>query len=417
MWHIMIKQTKIFLIFSCMFLFLYTDAKAQSGTSSPLSIFGIGEIETRDFGRTVGMGNAGIGFQSENFLNRRNPAGLSGIDTLRFVLDISAAIKFSEFITSAHQQRTNDFNFKNLAVGVRVGKRWTSSVGLAPYSNVGYHLKDPIVINGTDDHLDADYSGSGGVNRFYWANACELFRGFSLGVTASYLFGNITHNEDMEIISKKMMYSVNKIYFDFGAQYSHWFGKYTNVTVGGIYGYKSKMAIQQTETITSNTGTDRNQRNPDIKSYVPETYGAGFSILRNKKPTEWIVAADYQYRKWSADHTSRHKTLSYTDSRIYSVGLQVTPNKQHGEKRLHYTRFQLGASYNQSYLKVKGYQLDDYSVSMGVGIPFSALSYVNIAVNVGESRTGQRGGISERYVLLSVNLSLIERWFAKYQWE
>ena len=434
MWYTMIKQktstpvhrqlmihaikTILFVFLFAMFLFPQ-HVEAQNSTSSPLSIFGIGEIETRDFGRTVGMGSVGIGYQSENFLNRRNPAALSGIDTLRFILDISAAVKLSEFFTSTQNQRAYDFNFKNLAIGVRVTKKWTSSVGLSPYSNVGYHLKDRINIEGTDNYLDTDFSGNGGVNKFYWANAFELFRGFSLGVTSSYIFGNITHNEETDILSGKEVRTISKTYFDFGAQYSHWFGQFTNITVGGIYGYESKMAIQRTQTITSNTGTDRNQRKPDIKMYVPETYGAGFSILRNKKNAEWILAADYQYKNWSVNNL-RHRTLTYTDSRIYSVGLQLTPNNKYPEKKVHIMRFQIGASYNQSYLKVNGYQLDDYSLSLGVGLPFfnqlRALSYVNIAAIVGESGTGQRGGISERYVLLSVNLSLIERWFAKYQW-
>jgi len=394
--------------------------EAQTGTSSPFSIFGIGEIETRDFGRTLGMGNVGIGYQSENFLNRRNPAALSGIDTLRFILDVSAAFKLSEFHTSADKHLTNNFSFKNLAIGVRVTKGWTTSVGLGPYSNVGYQLKKPVEIVGANDYLDSDFSGSGGVNKFYWANAYELFRGFSLGVTSSYIFGNISHNEDLDIISIKNTYSINKMYFDFGAQYTRWFGQFTNVTVGGIYGYKSNMAIQRTQTITSNTGTDRNQRRPDIKTYVPESYGAGFSILRNKTNSEWILAADYLYRNWSVDD-SRHKTLTNADSHIYSIGLQLTPNNKYPEKRIQMMRFQIGATYNQSYLKVNGYQLEDYSLSLGVGIPVvsqrqQTLSYVNLSAIIGESGTGQRGGISERYILFSVNLSLIERWFAKYLW-
>jgi len=402
-------KTALFVFFSG-FLF-FQDVEAQNSTSSPLSILGIGEIETRDFGRTVGMGNVGIGLQSENFLNRRNPAALTGIDTLRFILDISAAMKFSEFLTKTQSQRATNFNFKNLAVGVRVTKRWTSSVGLSPYSNVGYHFKDP------DEYLGVvDFSGNGGVNKFYWANAYELFRGFSLGVNSSYIFGNITQNEETDVMTGKNTYSINKMYFDFGAQYSHWFGQFTNITVGGIYGYESEMAIHLTEVITSYTGTDRNRRRPDTKSYMPETYGAGFSVLRNKKNAEWVLAADYQYQKWSVDR-SRHKSLAYTDSRLYSVGLQFTPNNKRPEKMLHIMRFHLGASYNQSYLKVNGNQLEDYSVSMGVGIPFRNLSLVNIAAIAGESRTGGRGGINERYILLSVNLSLIERWFAKYQWQ
>ena len=392
------------------------DVQAQSSTSSPFSIFGIGEIETRDFGRTVGMGNIGIGFQSENFLNRRNPAGLSGIDTLRFVLDVSAADKISEFRTKDQKGRTNNFNFRNLAAGVRLGKRWTSSIGLSPYSNVGYSITNEEQVLGTPDYENFNFTGSGGVNKFYWANAFEVFRGFSVGVSSSYYFGNFVQNKYMDMFSVKNTYNISQTYFDFGAQYSHWFGRHTNITVGGVYGYQSDMRLQQTETTTSNTGINRNKRKPDIVSYIPESYGAGFSILRNKKAAEWILAADYQYRNWSVNH-SRHKYLAYTDSRTYSIGLQLTPNKQRAEKYIHAMRFQLGACYNQSYLMVNGYQQDDYSVSLGVALPFRNLSYVTVAATAGESGTGKRGGITERYALLSVNLSLIERWFAKYQWD
>ncbi|MDR1197411.1 MAG: hypothetical protein LBK94_00130 [Prevotellaceae bacterium] len=362
------------------------------------------------------MGSVGIGFQSDNFLNCRNPAGLSGVDTLRFILDVSAAVKISEFRTSYQKEHTTDFNFRSLAVGVRLSKRWTSSVGLSPYSNVGYRLSGQQTIQGTPDYVALNFSGSGGVNKFYWANAYEIFHGLSLGVTSSYIFGNITHNEDMEVFSIKNTYNINKIYFDFGVQYSHWFGQFTNVTVGGVYGYKSKMSIQRTQVITSSTTMERNERQPDIKTYVPESYGAGFSILRNKKAAEWIFAADYRYKNWSVD-PSRHKGLTYTDSHTYSAGLQLTPNKKRVEKYIQAMRFQLGACYNQSYLKVNGYQVDDYSISAGAAFPFRNMSYINVAVNVGESKTGRRGGITERYVLLSVNLSLIERWFAKRQWD
>jgi len=408
------------LVFLLLMLLFLPDVKAQNGTSSPFSIFGIGEIETRDFGRTAGMGNVGIGFQSENFLNRRNPAGLTGIDTLRFVFDVSAAIKFSEFLTKTKRNTATDFNFKNLAVGLRLTKRWTGSVGLSPYSNVGYRLKGPTQsIPGTNEYSAADFSGNGGVNKFFWANAYELFRGFSLGVTSSYIFGNVIHNEDQGIISNKYTLNINKMYFDFGMQYSHWFGENTNITIGGIYGYESEMPIQRTQTISSYTGTEQ-KRLPDLKAYVPESYGAGFSITRNQKVAEWILAADYKYQNWSVDR-ARHGSLAYTDSHIYSAGLQVTPFKGRAEVVRQLIRFQIGACYNQSYLKVNGFQQDDISVSLGVGIPLinqtRTLSYVNIAVNVGESRTGERGGINERYVLLSVNLSLIERWLAKYQWQ
>jgi len=402
-------------------LFIFPYAQAQNSTSSPFSILGIGEIESRDFGRTTGMGSVGIGLQSENFLNRCNPAGLSGIDTLRFILDVSAGLKLSDFSTSARNGRTVDFTFKSLAIGVRLTKKWTSSVGLSPYSNVGYQLSRQQEIPGTTEKNYIVFSGNGGINSFYWANAYEIFRGLSLGITSSYIFGNCTHSEEGDIFVIKNTYQVNKLNFDFGAQYSQWFGEHTNITVGGIYGYESKMPIEHRRMITTGNSIELNQRKPDLKSYIPEMYGAGFSFLRNKKAAEWVFAADYKYQNWSVNNM-RYKTLTYTDSHIYSAGFQITPNKTRPESYIQTMRFHLGACYNKSYLKVHGYQMEDFSVSLGVGLPIFNIyrgteSYVNIAVNVGEAATGKRGGITERYVLLTVNLSLIERWFAPRRWD
>jgi len=288
-------------------------------------------------------------------------------------------------------------------------------VGLSPYSNVGYNMKNPLEIEGTTDYHDVLFLGSGGVNKFYWANAFELFQGFSIGVTSSYLFGNITHDEDSKVILESETRNISKINFDFGLQYSHLFSGHTRVTVGGIYGYESKMNIQRNILVSSYNMIEQNQRIPDMKMFLPEFYGAGFSITRNKNNPEWIFAADYQFQNWSSN-SLRHKTLKYTDSHIYSAGLQLTPNVKRPEKIFQLMRFQLGVCYNRSYLKVNGYQHEDYSISMGVGIPF-LLSYVNTAVTVGESGTGKPGGITERYILLSINMSLVDRWFSRWQWD
>ena len=401
----------VFLLLVIMFL---PDAKSQNSTSSPFSIFGIGEIESRSFGRTTGMGDVGIGYQSENFLNKHNPAALSGIDTLRFIIDVSAAVKISNFVTGSGNNQTTNFSFKSMAAGVRLTKKWTSSVGLSPFSNVGYTLKDQQHVEGTlDSYNDILFTGSGGINTFYWANAYELFRGFSLGITSSYIFGNITHIEETKIFSIKTTHNVSKINFDFGGQYKHQFGNHTSITVGGIYSNEAPHSIQRSKTISSYMQIERSERLPDLKSFFPQSYGGGFSILRNKKNAEWIFAADYKCQNWSADKASYDK-MTYTDSHVYKAGIQFTPNTKRPDKYIHVMRFQLGACYNKSYLNVSGHQMEDYSLSAGLGFPFRNSSYVNITANVGESQIGKRG--SERYILFSINLSLIDRWFAKYQW-
>ncbi len=399
------------------------DGLAQNSTSSPFSILGIGEIETRDFGRTTGMGNVGIGVKSTDYLNRRNPAGLSGIDTLTFIFDLSAAMKLSEFSTATQKERTTNFNFKNIAVGFRVSKMWTTSVGVAPYSNVGYHMVGyESVLGGFDENgnqiiYPVRYTGDGGINKFYWANSLEIFRGLSIGATASYLFGTVSHSSEEKAMTIKNTYEANKIYFDFGMQYSRSFSGHTRVTVGGVYGYKADINMGRHINIMANTGsTLKNAAMPDQKAYVPQSFGAGFSILRNKRNHQWLLGADFYQQDWSVD-PSKQSGIRYTDSRLYSVGLQVIPNIKRPVNYLQLIRYQIGASYNESYLLVNGHQQKDYSVSVGFGLPFKNRSYVNVALNLGQSATGKRGGITENYALLSVNFSLIEFWFAKEKYE
>ncbi len=404
-----------FYFFCAVLLAACINVGAQNSTSSPYSIFGIGEIETRDFGRTTGMGNVGIGMKSVNFLNRSNPAGLSGIDTLTFILDFTGALKLATYSTKTEREHVTDFNFKNLSVGFRVAKRWTTSVGLSPYSSVGYDVVAPQAIEGTSEFFNVRYTGDGGINQFYWGNAIELFRGFSLGVSAGYYFGSINANEDASALYIQRTSSVNKVHFDFGLQYSRLIG-HSILTVGGIYGYQDKIKLNHHETVSSGSSVLKDQGDGYTYAYIPTTYGFGFSLSRYKNRSEWVIAADYKYQNWGVDH-SLQSGISYTNSHLYSVGIQVTPKPAMATNYLQIMRYQIGGSYNQSYLKVNGHQVDDYSLSVGVGLPFRNRSYINIAANFGHSASGGRGGIVENYTLISVNLSLIELWFAKRKYD
>jgi hypothetical protein len=395
-------------------------AAAQNNTSTPLSIFSIGEIEYRDFSATSGWGNVGIGLKSKNFLNRHNPAGLSGIDTLKFIFDFSGTAKFSELRTASTSQRVTNFNFKNLAAGFRISKRWTSSVGLSPYSNVGYNMLKTQPVEGSNDgNFNTIYTGSGGINKFYWSHSLEMFKGLTLGATASYYFGSITRTEAAPSIGITESMTANKINFDFGAQYSYQFKKRLLLTVGGIYGYRSKFNLYRRNTVVNikNGVVAKNEKIPDLKMQMPEFYGAGISLYGAENSAEWTVAIDYYQQNWSVNKEKLHG-LRFADSHIYNAGFQIIPNTKRPTNYLQIMSYQIGACYNESYLNINGYPLKDYSVSVGVGLPFMmGISRINVAVTLGQSGTGQRGGITENYALLSVNLSLLEIWFKKVKYD
>jgi hypothetical protein len=189
--------------------------------------------------------------------------------------------------------------------------------------------------------------------------------------------------------------------------------------VGGVYGYRSDFNLYRHRTIAYGGTPVKEEVVADKKMSLPESFGAGFSFRRNQRNHEWMFAADYYQQNWSVN-TERLRGIVFSDSKTYNAGFQLIPNTKRPENYLQIVRYQLGASYNESYMTINGYPLKDYSVSAGIGLPFflnRATSYVNLAFTMGQSGTGRRGGITERYMLFSVNLSLMESWFAKQKYE
>ena len=88
---------------------------------------------------------------------------------------------------------------------------------------------------------DINHNGSGGLNRVYANVGAELFNGFSLGATASVIFGTIKNKRDVtfsqsDILNRRDEYSytARDLTYDFGFQYLTNVGK-KNLIFGATY--------------------------------------------------------------------------------------------------------------------------------------------------------------------------------------
>ena len=81
-------QVKISLLLIICSVLLANNSNAQI-TSSPYSIFGMGNIEENSLGGNKGMGGTGIALMSGNSINFLNPASYSGLDTLVSVFEMA----------------------------------------------------------------------------------------------------------------------------------------------------------------------------------------------------------------------------------------------------------------------------------------------------------------------------------------
>ena len=91
-------------------------------------------------------------------------------------------------------QTSNSTNLSYFSFAFPVSENMAVVFGMQPTSSVGYSLINTI--NNVDgDPIDiTQFSGTGDVNRVYGGFGLKLFKGFSVGFEADFLFGNIQNN-------------------------------------------------------------------------------------------------------------------------------------------------------------------------------------------------------------------------------
>ncbi len=140
-----------------------------------------------------------------------------------------------------------DLTFRKLVLGIKLTKHWGTSIGLLPYSTQNYEFSVPYDISGTTVQIaNHYYQGHGSVNRAYWANSYEFFHHLSIGVDASYIFGQLNQNNIIQasangatLVSTTNNINLQNLYFTYGMQLYGRIGKNWNYSLGGTYSMKA----------------------------------------------------------------------------------------------------------------------------------------------------------------------------------
>ena len=71
--------------------------QSYSGTNSPYSQYGLGELVDQSSGFNRGMNGLGLAFREHNQVNQLNPASYSSIDSLSFIFDVGISGQLTNF--------------------------------------------------------------------------------------------------------------------------------------------------------------------------------------------------------------------------------------------------------------------------------------------------------------------------------
>ena len=402
---------------------------AQNNTNSPYTRYGYGQLADQGASNSRAMGGVAYGMRDKYHTNFANPASYTAVDSLTFVFEGGISLQNTNFDNGVTKKNAKNTSLDYLSMHFRVGNRFGMSLGLLPYSNVGYDMSNTYKDNEDEEKTyTTDYYGDGGLHQAYAGLAYKINRKFSVGVNISYLWGDIEHtmmlifpyNTSAYSMTKMDHVGINSVKFDFGAQYSHQFGKKQFVTFGAVFspGYNLTntaytMDVMGTSTAimsgsTTSLGVDIKEL--DVKTGIPMTLGFGAAYVYDGRLT---IGLDATYQNWSKV-TFMGQDDMFADRTKVAVGAEYLPNPV-GRSFLLRTKYRVGAYVNTPYYKIDGLRASsEWGVSAGFSIPIiRSRSYFNLSAQYARVNAKGTSMINENQLRINVGVTFNERWFYK----
>ncbi|MBU6119790.1 outer membrane protein transport protein [Hymenobacter siberiensis] len=417
-------------------------AQAQGLGNSPYSRIGLGEYNANTGGvRQMGMGGVGLAAPNSVNVNELNPALLYYTGRTTFEAGYNGQYKTVK--NASASSRSGNGTLGYFALSVPLSTKWGAAVGLKPVSAVDYEsniVKDVAnTPTGQPAQSLTQLKGTGGVSEAYLAQGVRITKAFTLGFTASYVFGVVDETAGTTVVVANSTNSLQKAvdrahtrYSDFafraGAHYRQKLGKSLNVNLGGVYSFAHNLNGQQTITketedtngtliSTATTVSDGRGR-----TFVPALSQLGVSFDNDKN---WSLNLDVAQQQWSKYRSFDGTGPGLSNTLRFGLGGEITPDPGSVEHYFQRVAYRAGISLAQLPYQPGGKMLYDRSVSWGFGFPLPTATpleatTISLAFTYGvRGNTELLGGttgssnVQENYIRGQLGVTLNNRWFIK----
>jgi hypothetical protein len=417
------KKCLFFLVLSILGIHLL---QGQSTYNSPYSRFGLGDLYEPSNAMNGAMGGLKYGFRSPFLVNPANPASYTSFNKNYFVFDAGLQGSLVRMTTDDKARDDGHFGLGNMTFGIPMNAQWSGAFGLVPWSSVGYRISDPEVHPDFGGY-NTIFEGNGGLHRVFIGTARKLGKNFSAGVNMNYIFGSLNYLQTVSFDSTNFLNLrseksriASDVTWDAGVQYM----KILNEERGLLLVAGASMAIPASVTMREDILTETFRysgsgvvmvrdtvefvkgEKGEVK--VPMSLAGGLTLRRGDR---WAFGADVAMQDWT-----RYEAFGQNDSLAASYQIALG-----GEYKVNNFFLRGGARFNQTYLQLKGNQLNEYGISFGVGIPVYNKSYsvsmLSAGVELGQRGTHQNGLIKENFgkIWLSITMNQ-ERWFKRREY-
>jgi hypothetical protein len=425
----MLNYKKIFPYLIGLSLLCFSDGWSQVA-KSPFSYVGIGEYYGNALAHNQGMAGVGISNPQFYYLNNQNPALLVFNTITVFEAGLIGERRTVKGNGSSETNGNGNLNYLMIGFPIKYNK-WSTSIGLAPYSSVNYKLNYIDAIEGSTNTVNVTETGSGGINQLFWSHGVALHKNFSVGLKASYLFSSIV-NEYSNILSQStpaIIYSpavyertyVKDFDFTLGLSYhkDSVFRKNYNFNIGLVYDMKAKLNTQYSARIerrSANGIVDSTTLINNVPGSItlPQALSGGISFGKGMK---WMTGVDYTFLDYSQFRDYKGSAQGATSGFRLSWGAEFTPDPTALGSYLKRLTYRTGVSYDKYPYLINGMPVKDFGINFGFSLPVRGASSLDFAFKVGKRGNLKDNTIEENYFKIYFGVTFNDKWFIRRRFD
>jgi len=404
---------------------------AQKTDSSPYSSFGIGsEVQSKTV-EEMSMGGVGTAGNLDR-LSFSNPASFALQRVSSYTL--SGENRAYWFKDNNGKDNASNAYLSYLAMGIPLGDKAGFAFGLQLNSTMGYTISENEYDSSGELLKAALYEGSGGTNRVFFGLGYEVFKNFSVGVEANYIFGKALKSEikqtrDIHLATKyKADADISGFALKAGAIYKKQLKNGLLATAGTSIEFENSLDAKTNEYLYSVSISGPESPRDTILNRVtngnyvtPLKTNIGVSI---GNPGKWAASLDYSFRtaiELSGNFVQHNPKGHYENVNMLAVGGFYTPRYNSISSYWERVSYRGGVRFGNTGLLANGNNngseftsIKDYGISFGLGLPVGKrYSMLDTSFEYGVKGTTSNGLTKENYFTFRVGLAFGDKWFGK----
>lgn len=407
------------------FLLIFTNiALSQSGTNSPYSYTGLGEVNFR--GNQINRFMGGLEVYNDSIhANLSNPSSYAKLLLTTYSIGLNYSNNQLSDTNDSKSLISSGLDYIGIAIPT---KKFGFGFGIIPFTSVGYKLSQ-IDDSSSSDILNR-YEGEGGINKVFFSLGLYLLKNLSFGVTINYDFGKLKYQtskflDDVYLGTVLINESsISGLDIKLATNYEipvnskidlHMMVSY--VPQGSLNSNNKRLLITSPLSDPSNIAEiieiDLAETGLDFTEIqLPSSSIVGFGLGKKSK---WFAGAQYIVTN-SSNFKNSFNTLpnvSYKDGSQFSIGGFYIPDYSSITSYWKRVVLRMGFRHEVTGIFKNNFGINETGINFGAGLPLPGYSNVNIGFEYGSRGTKNSNILNEKFWTVRIGFSLNDRWFIK----